>query len=96
MIPSNHISSKFTASIQREANWCKSRVFANRGLWCHAATSPLLNLTRHDMRRQKFTPTPEEVTYWKRIHQLNEAERKPEPVQFIIHTIEIVKAEEVR
>lgn len=51
-------------------------------------------------RRYHYEPTPFEVAYWQRIHDLNQAERpaapieKPAPVrQYIIQTLELVTAE---
>ena len=67
-------------------------------LCCHAATYPSLKL--HDMRRKKFTPTPFEVEYWRKIHDLNQQENpavpieKPAPVrEYIIQTFELVTVE---
>jgi hypothetical protein len=46
-------------------------------------------------RRPKFTITDAEVAYWRRIHDLNQAEKtdpKPAPV-YIVTTVELIQAE---
>lgn len=70
------------------------------GLCCHAATSLFYSTSNlHDMRRKPFTPTPAEVEYWRRIHELNgmpviEPE-KPVPVTYIVRTGEIVTTQDL-
>lgn len=51
-------------------------------------------------KRYKFTITDAEVAYWRRIHDLNQAEKsaapieKPAPVrQYVIQTFELITAE---
>lgn len=57
----------------------------------HYQNSDVMRVTR----RKEFQPTPAEVAYWQRIHDLNQAEKtepKPAPV-YIVTTVEMIQEE---
>lgn len=77
---------------------------------CRIAVTAILCLTKkftemqsgkdNQRKRNKFTITPTEIAYWRRIHDLNQAEKpaapieKPAPVRkYIIQTFELVTEE---
>lgn len=63
-----------------------------------ARTAPFLYLNSTTMRRKQFTPTPAEVEYWRKIHELNGMPvikpKKPVPVTYIVRTVEILTIQE--
>lgn len=68
-------------------------------LCCHAATSLFYSTSNlHDMRRKEFTPTPAEVEYWRRIHDLNQQEKPAVPIEkpapmYIVTTVDLIQTE---
>ena len=67
---------------------------------CMQRPPSFLTSKRMQMRRKPFTPTPLEIEYWRKIHELNKQEKpavpieKPAPV-YIVTTVELVETEGV-